>query len=174
MPYNNPLAEVNRSRAAVIATFDEILEWDMVERGIRHLIILRQIELYDQPVGKMTHYEWSCAKQRSAKFMPLLASWLTVLWKYDDSLQRLSGSLNKVIHSGDLSPLECQLLSECRTIIKEMRLDLDLACKVLENHQSFVPTRTENYDPDFAADWLRLETLLVTCERQIAKGLRRR
>lgn len=153
------------------ASYHEILEWEMVERGVRHFIILRQMELYDRPFSKMTRYEWSCAKQRASRFMPLLGSWLTVLREYDDALQNMSGSLNRAMRSGDLSESECQLLSECRIIIEGIRSDLDFACRVLANHESISPTHTENYDPDFVADMERLEILLDECENQIAEGL---
>lgn len=163
-PQRHPLASVQTSVAAANEAFQAIPEWAMVERGIQHYLILRQVELYDRPSDREARWQWILAEHRAGKFMPLLACWLTSLREFDRALLHLSGSLHRAIHAGDApQELRC-LLSEARHLIEGMRAELNFGCRVLENADSFVPTRTDHFDPDFAADLEQIQTIVELCE----------
>ncbi|QTN32518.1 hypothetical protein HZ994_09315 [Akkermansiaceae bacterium] len=141
------LAQQSLMRARV--AIEEFPRLDLIIRATREFVILRQVELSDEPMDWKTQEDLAGARARAAEVLPMIAQFSPMLSRIEEALLDLRGALHRTIQEEDLSSESRAALGECRSLIGGLLDDLRLAYQVLNTPESVYPHDSDYYDPDF-------------------------
>jgi len=132
---------------------------DLFVKTTREFVILRQVELSDEPLDWKTRKDLADARSRAEAVLPEIAKFAPMIRQLEEAFFDLRGSLHHVASSIDLHPESRATIGLCRSEIRSLLDDLNLAHKVLTAPDSVFPN-SEYYDPDFTGTLLKVETAL--------------
>lgn len=143
-------------------TLNEFPRLELILRATKEFIILRQVELSDEPLNWKTQENLEAARSRAEKVLPKIAQFTPMLRKIEDALFELRGTLHRVVQSENLRSESRREIGQCRTLIGTLLDDLRLAIQVLNSPDSVYPRYSDFYDPDFEGALQAVESALIS------------
>lgn len=140
---------VQASLARVRMNLEQSPWLEMIFSTTRDYLILRQVELSQEPMDRKTQKDLTDAKTRAANARHVISKFYPVLDRLERDLLDLQGALYWFMQSKDMSQELSAALGQCRSLIYELLEGLRLAKQVIAEPDSVVPRNSKYYAPDF-------------------------
>lgn len=170
---NERIVIAQKSLMRVRVTLEKFPWLQVVTATTRDYLILREVELSDEPMDRKTREDLAEAKLRAEDARYIISKFSPMLERLERELLDLRGALYWVIQSDDLSPEISADLVKCRSRIYELLEDLRLAQKVISNPDSVEPRNSKYYAPDFHVTLDALDAALWDAEYYQAQQISR-
>jgi hypothetical protein len=141
------LETVLESAEAALAAEREIPRFDLVLRAAKHRMILRQVELSNEPMDRETRLRMVEALDRADRVMPAMATTTPVIRKFRIALADLGKSLRVLAGDRSLQPEVRSRARQCERRVRSLLDDLDLVLEILSEAERVNPQGF--FDPGF-------------------------
>jgi len=151
---------VLESVEAALAAEREIPRFDLVLRAVKHRVILRQVELSDEPMDRETRLEMLDALDRADRVMPAMATTAPLIRRFHMALGNLGSSLALLARDLALDPEFRRVVRQCERRVHALLADLDLVLEVLTDPGQMYPQGF--FDPQFEPVLREIHSALET------------
>lgn len=138
---------VLESVEAALAAEREVPRFDLVLRAVKHRVILRQVELSEEPTDRETRMRMVEAMNRADRVMPATATTVPLIRNFRMALESLRTSLALLARDLVLDPEFRRVVRQSERHVHALLADLELVLEVLTGPGQVYPQGF--FDPEF-------------------------